>query len=338
MQYTLPFFPQRNVIDLFLSFLYHPVEDTLSCRTKVGDRVPGTPPERSDLLPLAEREGGPDMERKMVQSDSEGPDYTILGYSEEMIRSLMRRTAETNAVYLLPYLRPGMSILDVGCGPGNISVGLAQACDPGPLYGIDKEESQVDIARVIAASLNQENAVFQVGEATGLPFEDDFFDVVHCHDVLMHIPDAQAALAEIRRVLKPGGIIGCREMIGQSCFTYPDYGVIGKSWEMFEDLVTTDGGHPQMGKELKTRLASSGFIDARITASFDVFSTPEQIDFIYMIALQWFLSQEMEETAIQYGAATVELAQAIRVAYVRWKDDPGAMCVLAFGEAVAFKP
>ncbi len=274
----------------------------------------------------------------MTQSASADPDYTIMGYSEEMIESLMRRTAATNAAYLLPHLKPGMRILDVGSGPGNISVGLAQAVDPGPLYGIDQEESQVDLARAVAAYRQQENATFRVASATNLPFEDDFFDVAHCHDVLMHIPDTQAALAEVRRVLKPGGVIGCREMIGESCFTYPDYGVIGKAWEMFEDLIATDGGHPQLGKDLKTQLSRAGFADARITASFDIYSTPEEIDFIYGIALQWFLSQEMEEIALQYGAATVELAEAIRAAYGRWKEDPGALCALAFGEAVAYKP
>ena len=75
-------------------------------------------------------------------------------------------------------------------------------------------------------------------------------------------------------------------MIGQSCFTHPDYGVIGKAWEMFEDLIAADEGHPQMGKDLKTQLARAGFSGARITASFDIFSTAEEVDFIYGVASQ----------------------------------------------------
>ena len=274
----------------------------------------------------------------MAQPAPEGPDYTVMGYSEELVQALMLRNAETNAAYLLPHLRPGLAVLDVGCGPGNISVGLAEAVEPGHLYGIDKEESQVDLARVVAATLRRENVLFSTGDATSLAFEGGFFDLVHYHDVLMHVPDTQAALAEAMRVLKPGGIIACREMIGQSCFTYPDYGVMGKSWEMFEDLIATDGGHPQMGKELKSHLANVGFTGARISASFDVYSTPEEIAQIYGVAMRWFLSRETTETALIYGAATVELAEAIGAAYERWRDDPGALCVLAFGEAVAHKP
>ena len=94
----------------------------------------------------------------MTQLTPAEPDYTVLGYSEEMIQALMRRTAQTNAAYLLPLLKPGMRALDVGCGPGNISVGLAQAVAPGPLYGIDQADSQVDLARAVAGHLQQENA------------------------------------------------------------------------------------------------------------------------------------------------------------------------------------
>lgn len=53
--------------------------------------------------------------------------------------------------------------------------------------------------------------------------------------------------------------------------------------------------------------------------------------------MQWFLSQEMTETVQQYGAPTDELAGAIRVAYQRWKDDPGAMCALALARLSAFQ-
>ena len=270
-----------------------------------------------------------------MAQDSE---YTTISYGEEMIQTLMRRNAETNAAYLLPHLKPGLRVLDVGCGPGNISVGLAQAVAPGELYGIDREQSPVDLARVLAGALQCENATFQVGDAARLPFDDGFFDVVHFHDVLMHIPDTQAALAEATRVLKPGGVIGCREIVSESSFTYPDYGVMGKSWEALEDVITTDGGHPQMGKDLKAQLALAGFTGARITASLEIYSTPEEIEFIYGFVSQSFLSRDMTETALHYGATTVELAESIAEAYERWKDDPGAVCGVAFGEAVAYKP
>ena len=78
-------------------------------------------------------------------SQKHGEDSTYaMGYSDEFTQILHRRNAETHAAHLLPHLRPGSRVLDVGCGPGSISVGLAKAIEPGELHGIDMEESQID--------------------------------------------------------------------------------------------------------------------------------------------------------------------------------------------------
>ena len=265
------------------------------------------------------------------------PDYTM-GFSEEMIESLRRYTAEASAAYLLPYLRPGLRVLDFGCGPGTISVGLAKAVAPGELHGVDMEESQIELARAVAAAYGRDNTIFHAGDVTNMPFEDDFFDVAHRHNVLMHIPDTGAVLAEVKRVLKPGGIIGCREMIRGSCFTHPDFGVIGKAWDMFQDLLQADDGHPQMGKELKGHALASGFENVRMINSFIIYSAPADVAFIYGFATQWFLSPEITEAAIKYGAATPDLCAQVGAAYDRWKEHPGALCALAFGNLVANKP
>ncbi len=265
------------------------------------------------------------------------PDYTM-GFSEEILEAFRRYTAEVNAAYLLPYLRPGLRLLDFGCGPGTISVGLAKAVSPGEVHGVDMEASQIDIARSVAKVSRQDNAIFHVGDVVDLPFEDGFFDVAHCHNVLMHVPDTAAVLQEVKRILKPGGIIGCREMICESSFTEPDFGVIRKSWDMFEDLLAADDGHPQMGKELKSHIVEAGFTNVRATGSIDIFSAPADVAFIYALANKWFLSPEITEAAIQYGASTEELCGQIRDAYDKWRDHPGALCGIAYGEAVAGRP
>ena len=133
----------------------------------------------------------------MAHQASGTPDYTM-GFSEEFMESLRRYTAQASAAYLLPNLRPGLRILDFGCGPGTISVGLAKAVAPGELHGVDMEQSQIDLAKSVALANGIDNAIFHVGDVTDLPFEDDFFDVAHCHNVLMHIPDTQSVLAEVK--------------------------------------------------------------------------------------------------------------------------------------------
>ena len=275
----------------------------------------------------------------MTQPRTPGtPDYTI-GFSDEHVEQLSRSAAETSAAYLLPRLRPGLRVLDFGCGPGSISVGLAQAIAPGgELHCVDMEESQLELARALADAEGLDNLIFHVADVIHLPFPDDYFDVSHCHDVLGHVPDTRAALAEVKRTLKPGGIIACREMICESCFVHPDFGILRKAWDIYEDIVATDGGHPQMGKDLKTHLAAAGFADVRVTGSFDMYDTPEDVAFIRSFIHQWLLAPEMTEAAIHYGAGTEEAFRSIGEGFDRWQDHPGALCGIAYGEAVAVKP
>ncbi|MCY4448974.1 MAG: methyltransferase domain-containing protein [Chloroflexi bacterium] len=261
--------------------------------------------------------------------------YTM-GYSEDFLRMLHRRSAQTHAAYLLPRLEPGMRLLDFGCGPGTISVGLAKAIEPGELHGIDLEESQVLMARAAAEAGEHTNATFHVGDVTALPFEDDSFDVAHCHAVLMHIPDTQAVLAEVKRVLKPGGMIASREMIGSSSFMAPDLGN-SDAWATFARLIAANGGHPEMGKELKGVLLEAGFTGIRASASFDFFGTSEDIAFFHAVATGWFFSNEVMGAATKYGLATQEQFDAWRVATDQWRDHAGSIGAVGFGEAIASK-
>lgn len=273
----------------------------------------------------------------VTEQESATPDYTM-GYGEEYLQALLRVSAKTHAAHLLPYLEPGLKVLDFGCGPGTISIGLAEAVAPAEVHGIDMEPSQIDLARMFARRYGRDNATFHVGDVTAMPFGDGFFDVAHCQNLLMHVPDTRAVLREVKRVLKPGGIIAGREMISASSFTHPDFEVLRKAWDMFEDLLAADEGHPQMGKDMKTHFIEAGLADIRVSASFDTFTTPDEVAFIHQIAQQWFLAPEITEAAIKYGAATETLCDQISVAYDRWKDHPGAFAAVAYGEVLAWKP
>ncbi len=165
----------------------------------------------------------------MPDQTSGTSEYTM-GYSEEFRWLLDRRSLETHGKHLLPRLKSGLRVLDFGCGPGTISVGLARVVEPGEVHGIDMEESQIGLAKAAAEAGGHGNATFHVGDVTNFPFEDDSFNVAHCHAVLMHVPDASAALAEVKRVLKPGGIISSREVIVASCFMEPRIGTMETGW------------------------------------------------------------------------------------------------------------
>ena len=273
----------------------------------------------------------------MTQSQHEQSTYTM-GYSDDFRQLLNRRSADSHAFYLLPRLQPGMTVLDFGCGPGTISVGLAERIAPGELHGIDMEGSQIELARAAAFDGGHGNVTFHVGNVYELPFEDNTFDVAHCHAVLMHVPDTQRALAEVKRVLKPGGILASREAIVASSFLEPQAPEVTHAWGVFAALVRGNRGHPDFGKELKTSLLEAGFEQIQTSASFDSFSSPDDVAFLHGFIAEWFFSPVVVAALTGYGLATAEEIELWRNLLDEWRENPGASGAIAFGEAVALKP
>ncbi len=272
----------------------------------------------------------------MATQDSSEHNYTM-GYSNEFLQLLDRRNAANSAAYLLPFLEPGMRLLDLGCGPGTITVGLAIAVSPGEVHGVDMEESQIALARAAAESGNHSNVTFHVGDALSLPFEDGFFDVVHSHAVIMHIPDTQGVLTEVKRVLKPEGIFASRDLIGESSFLEPGTDGLREAWATFVNLMKGNGAHPEMGKELKGILLDASFTDVTCSASFDSYGTIEDLAFYYAFIIDWFFSERVIQTVTGLGIATQEKFDFWRSELDHWRDSPGAFGGLAFGEHIARK-
>ncbi len=266
-------------------------------------------------------------------SDSKS-NYTM-GYDDEMNRYMNRRSAQTNAAYLLPHLKPGMRLLDIGCGPGTISIGLAESVTPGEFIGIDTEESQVILATGSARDKGLQNATFHVADAMDLPFPSDHFDVVHCHTVLMHIPDTQAVLKEVKRVLRSGGIIGAREYVGESSFFTPDFGCLDRVFPMYSALVSANGGHPQIGKQLKGILDELGFVGGAAYGSFESNGSADAVASFSGFLFNNLVGPAVEGQAIPMGIATEADFDQWRTAAVKWKDHPAAFAGVAFGETIA---
>jgi ubiquinone/menaquinone biosynthesis C-methylase UbiE len=122
-----------------------------------------------------------------------------------------RRTAIDEAAFFLPHLHPGMRLLDCGSGPGSITCDLAAVVAPGAVVGLDIQPSQVEQARTLARDRGITNAQFELGSIYAVPLADTTFDAAFAHMVLMHLRDPLPALKELRRVLKPGGVVGIRD-------------------------------------------------------------------------------------------------------------------------------
>jgi SAM-dependent methyltransferase len=113
---------------------------------------------------------------------------------------LNRRTLERDHAVLASMLRPGMTVLDVGCGTGAITAGIARAVGPsGRALGVDRDEALLEVAWREGSG-----AQFVVGDALSLPYDAEF-DIVTAARVLQWIPDPARAVARMAAAVKPGG-------------------------------------------------------------------------------------------------------------------------------------
>jgi SAM-dependent methyltransferase len=229
------------------------------------------------------------------------------GYSAASTQLMASRTAAVHAGFLLPYLRSGMRLLGCGCGPGTITVGLAEAIAPGEAMGIDIEAAQLEFARTHAAEKAVANVRFEVGDICRLSFPDSAFDAVFGHTILMQFQDPSRALAEFRRVLKPGGIAGFREPIFSSNLAEPPDSAQHELLKLFARVLTHNGGVIDIGRCVPGLLQATGFDILTMSASFSGGWTPEakraqcellaqlceEADFIKQaIALGWIRSDD----------------------------------------------
>src|SRR5690606_17637857 len=116
----------------------------------------------------------------------ESESYTH-GHHESVLRSHRRRTAANSAAFLLPHLLSDMTLLDVGCGPGTVTVDLAERLTQGSVVGVDASDEVLESARGLADAHGTKNISFEHANAYQLPFEDDSFDVVFAHQLLQHL-------------------------------------------------------------------------------------------------------------------------------------------------------
>jgi len=262
--------------------------------------------------------------------------YTV-GHKKGALTYLRLRTAERSCAFFRQHIRSASRILDCGCGPGSITVGLAQWAPDGQTVGIDIGAEQLDGARARARDLGVNNVTFRQGDIFALPFEDESFDVVFSQTVLYHIPNPEKALTEIKRVLRRGGLVALRDGINAAIFIWPEDPLIRDLGRVVRLGAQRSGGNPDVGRELGTLLDAAGFEDVFFTLSLE---QPERREerAEYFSAVAAFTEGDLEALAISQGWSTAEkLAQG--VARCReLANVPGSIFAFPFGQAIGRKP
>jgi ubiquinone/menaquinone biosynthesis C-methylase UbiE len=133
-------------------------------------------------------------------------------------RILNRRTLRNDHRHLAKLLRPGLSVLDVGCGAGAITAGIAEALGPhGSVIGIDRDEANLELARCEHPAVP--NLRLELGDATSMTFQAQF-DIVTAARTLQWISEPALAISRMKDALKPSGML-----------VVLDYNLAANEWE-----------------------------------------------------------------------------------------------------------
>jgi ubiquinone/menaquinone biosynthesis C-methylase UbiE len=194
------------------------------------------------------------------------------GHHESVLRSHRWRTAENSAGYLLPHLHAGMSLLDVGCGPGTLTADLADRV--ASVTAVEPTADALDLARTEIAARGLSKVDFQLADVHALRFADGGFDVVHAHQVLQHVADPVRALREMRRVCRPGGIVAVRDSDYAAFAWYPALPELDEWLALYQRMARANGGEPDAGRRLLSWAQAAGFTDIEATSSTWCFSAP----------------------------------------------------------------
>jgi SAM-dependent methyltransferase len=256
------------------------------------------------------------------------------GHHESVLRSHTWRTAENSAAYLLNALRPGLDLLDVGCGPGTITVDLARRVAPGRVAAIDRAPEVV--AQAASHARAQGISIeLHVGDLYALPFADASFDVVHAHQVLQHLSDPVRGLTEMHRVLRPGGLLAARDG-DYACFGWAPHDPLLSRWlELYREVARRNAGEPDAGRFLKGWALAAGFRDLQATSSPWTFADRQSCEWWGGLWADRCEQSSFGEQAIAYGLTTPEELGTIAAAFRAWSQQPDAFFMVPHGEILA---
>jgi SAM-dependent methyltransferase len=253
-------------------------------------------------------------QERFVPTESYTPGHTL-----NATEFMSQRSLESHGQFFLPYLTAGVSVLDCGCGPGTITLGIAARVAPGSVIGVDFGSSQIERARANRSSESIANVEFKTADCYSLPFADNVFDRVFSHALMEHLSDPPQALRELHRVLKPGGIIGLCSPDWGGLILSPPSPEVTRATQAYATLQSRNGGDLTVGRKLGLYLDEVGFKDVWMSARYECYPS---LDFIGD-----YLALQLERANDSASAAT----------FRTWSRTEGGMFAQAWVAATARK-
>lgn len=262
----------------------------------------------------------------------------IHGHDDSVVQQHVRRTAEEAAAFLLPRLHAGMRLLDVGCGPGTITTGLARYVAPGGVVAIDPAGGVLHEARAHARSEQRGDVELSRASVYALPFADASFDVAYAHQVLQHLTAPVDALNEMQRVLKPGACVAVRDADYGTMVAWPKDPRIERFLQIYHQVAERNGADADAGRRIPSWLSAAGFSEIAITTSTWTFTERDAI-------LNWgdswserILRSTVGEQALHHGLASQEDLDTIARGWREWAREPDAFFTFVHVEGIGQRP
>jgi ubiquinone/menaquinone biosynthesis C-methylase UbiE len=214
-----------------------------------------------------------------------------------------------------------MDVLDVGCGPGNITIDLARVVSLGRVTGIDLSPDVIEIARETQLESEVTNVNFDVGDVYGLTFSDNSFDVVYAHQVLQHLSNPVVALTEMRRVLRDDGLLAVRDS-DYGAFTWsPDSPILDRWMEIYQALTRKNHMDANAGRHLHAWVRRAGFTSLEVATSNWTFYRPEERVWWGQLWADRVRESEFARQSLEYGLTSQQELAAIAGAFLSWAED-----------------
>lgn len=265
-----------------------------------------------------------------------GSEKYIHGYGDWTREWMTRRTLAGQLPFLLPHLRPGLSAVDCGCGPGSITTDLAERVAPGRAVGVDIEPRQIATAKELAAARGVGNVTFQVASAYELPFDAASFDVAVACFVIEHLSEPVRALRELRRVLRPGGVAAIKDPYYAATRIEPTTPLVDRAFELIGEVAVRSGASYGYAPRLRAMLLEAGFGRAVAGASVDASGSEVETPVPASVMIHQLQEPQFRAAAVGEALATESELDEMVEACRRWAGRPDAFFFLVHCHALGW--
>ena len=226
----------------------------------------------------------------------------VLGHGSDEHRRLILQSRFvgdlTEIVFARAGLAQGMSVLDVGCGAGDVSFLAAAFVGPeGKVLGVDQSPDSVALARERAKAAGLNNVRFEVGVLEDLQ-QSGPFDALIGRLILLYLRDPAAVLKKLAELVRPGGVIAFQEMDMMTTHSVPDVPMYAKCGRWIVETFTRAGVETSMGSRLYHIFRRAGFAEPQMISGGRVEGSPQSQIYEWLAQTVGSLLPMLEKTGV----------------------------------------